>query len=220
MLLRTCHGCGEPQHICSDTQETPGLPRPRHRQRNPAHHRHSQAHHLARNEGGPLVPPGRQRTSDTTPKRPQAAPARKRIASRSKRFRPKPSGKGAGGQPWCCLGLAAPGRPLVLSREWERTASHIRGCARERAPRRERSTPARVTGKAPPAPPGAATLDNHPKTTPGQPPCHAGKLSCLHIPWFKPSAAAADPPASPCSSQTGGSAAPASGDCFPPSAPR
>ena len=76
------------------------------------------AHHLAYNEGSPPVLPGRQRTTDITP---QAAPARKRIASRIMRFHPQPTRRGVRGQPWCCLGLAATGRPLVLSREWERT---------------------------------------------------------------------------------------------------
>ena len=149
MLLRTCHGCGEPQHICSDTQETPGLPRPRHRQRNPAHHRHSQAHHLARNEGGPLVPPGRQRTSDTTPKRPQAAPARTRIASRSKRFRLQAKRGGVRGQRWCLFDCAAPGRPLVLSREWERTPCTFADVPGNPASRRIASRMAPHGAKAP-----------------------------------------------------------------------
>ena len=52
---------------------------------------------------------------------PHAAPARKQLASRSARFRPQTKRRGARGQPWCCLVLAATGRPLVLSRERERT---------------------------------------------------------------------------------------------------
>ena len=68
------------------------------------------------------VPPGRQRTSDITPKPLQAAPARKVLAALHMRFRPQAKRRGVRGQPWCCLGLAATGRPLVLSHEWERTA--------------------------------------------------------------------------------------------------
>ena len=47
------HRCGEPYLVCPVSPPT--LPKP------------SQAHHPARSEGGPPVPPGRQRTTNTTP---------------------------------------------------------------------------------------------------------------------------------------------------------
>ena len=175
------------------------------------------AHHLAYNEGSPPVLPGRQRTTDITP---QAAPARKRIASRSMRLLPQTKRRGVRGQPWCCLGLAATGRPLVLSREWERTAPHIRRCAKEPySSHQQKRPPARATGKDPRSA-RRSHAQQSPKTTPGQLPRHAGKLACLHRQCLTPSAAAADPPASPCPSRTEESAAPASGDGFPPPAPR
>ena len=67
------------------------------------------------------VPPGRQRITGITPSLLQAAPARKQLASLPMRLRPQTKRRGVRGQPWCWLGLAATGRPLVLSREWERT---------------------------------------------------------------------------------------------------
>ena len=78
----------------------------------------------------------------------QAAPARKQLASRSMRFRPQAKRRGARGQPWCCLRLAAPGRPLVLSREWERTPRTFANVQRNPVPlRRESPPPARTSGK-------------------------------------------------------------------------
>ena len=102
------------------------------------------------------VPPGRQRTSDTAPSPLQAAPARKVLALRNMRFLPQAKRRGARGQPWCCLGLAAPGRPLVLSREWERTAPHIcqwaRGlafCRKESCRAPGQGIPSSAEGKSP-----------------------------------------------------------------------
>ena len=97
------------------------LPHPRMCKRTCAPQAQPKAHHLARNEGGPPVPPGRQRTSDMSPKVPHAAPARKQLASLPMRFLPQAKRRGVRGQPWCCLSLAATGCPLVLSRERERT---------------------------------------------------------------------------------------------------
>ena len=80
-----------------------------------------QAHHPAPNEGGPPVPPGRQRTTGITL---QGVPSRPREEANSlaqREVSPQTKRRGVRGQPWCCLGLAATGRPLVLSREWERT---------------------------------------------------------------------------------------------------
>ena len=55
------HRCGEPYLVCPVSPPT--LPKP------------SQAHHPARSEGGPPVPPGRQQTIGITP---QGAPSRPR----------------------------------------------------------------------------------------------------------------------------------------------
>ena len=78
------------------------------------------------------VPPGRLRTSDMSPTFPHAAPARKRLASLHNRFRPQIKRRGVRGQPWRMFDLAAPGRPLVLSREWERTPHSPAQRAKER----------------------------------------------------------------------------------------
>ena len=109
----------------------------------------TQAHQSARNEGAPLVPPGLQRTTGRQRKALQAAPARKPLASRSMRFRPQTKRGGVRGQPWCCLGLAATGRPLVLSREWERTPPTSADVQRSITPPKEKERPCPRHGQKP-----------------------------------------------------------------------
>ena len=204
------HRCGVPLH------SRPGLPL-------------SKPHHT-RQCDRPIIPhatraahrcrPAASRRASQHPKPLQAAPARKPLASRSMMFLPQAKRGGVRRQPWCCLDLAATGRPLVLSREWERTAPHIRRCAKEPySSHQQKRPPARATGKDPRSA-RRSHAQQSPKTTPGQLPRHAGKLACLHRQCLTPSAAAEDPPASPCPSRTEESAAPASGDGFPPPAPR
>ena len=115
------HRCGVPLH------SRPGLPL-------------SKPHHT-RQCDRPIIPhatraahrcrPAASRRASQHPKPLQAAPARKPLASRSMMFLPQAKRGGVRRQPWCCLDLAATGRPLVLSREWERTAPHIRRCAKK-----------------------------------------------------------------------------------------
>ena len=62
------------------------------------HQAQPKAHHFARNEGGPLVPPGRQRTTDITPKAVPSRPREEAISLAQHEVPPpKPSGEGAGG---------------------------------------------------------------------------------------------------------------------------
>ena len=109
-----------------------------------------QAHHLAPNEGGPPVPPGRQRTTSITP---QVVPSRPReeAISRAQHEVPPPSQATRG-----------PGAAMVLSRfgchrspfgsfpRVGKNAPHIRGCAKEpRAIRRsQKPTTPRATRAA------------------------------------------------------------------------
>ena len=115
----------------------------------------------------------------------QAAPARKELASPSKRLLPQAKRRGVRGQPWCWLGLAAPGRPLVLSREWERTASHARAAGK--SPSRHQVQPkahhsARNEG-GPLVPPGRQrTTDITPKAVPSRPREEAISLAHHEVP--------------------------------------
>ena len=128
------------------------------------------------------VPPGRQRKPAKTSMALQAAPARKQLASRSRRLLPQTKRRGIRGQPWCCLGLAATGRPLVLSREWERTAPHIRRCAKEPRDLRMESPLARATGKGPPDQPLSSGKTHRKRTLPGG--CK-NPLDALYYAWSK-----------------------------------
>ena len=84
------------------------------------------------------------------------------------RLRPQPNRRGVRGQPWCCLGLAATGRPLVLSCEWERTPPSPAHGQRIPAPHRRDSGPPIRAQRG--RPPGAARppADNG-QTTQGTP---------------------------------------------------
>ena len=92
-------------------------------------------------QGRPPVPPGRQRTSDTTPKRPQAAPARKPIASLRKSLRPQAKRGGVRGQPWCCLGLAAPVALWFFPASGKERPAHQPMCKGNSTPSEERERP-------------------------------------------------------------------------------
>ena len=136
------------------------------------HQAQPKAHHPASNEGGPPVPPGRQRTTGTTP---QAAPSRPREEAYSLApHEVSPSTQARRG----------PGAAMVLSRigchrspfgsfpREGKNASHIGRCAREpRAIRRSQKPPppARSEG-GPPVPPGRQrTTGITPKVAPSRP---------------------------------------------------
>ena len=96
------------------------------------------------------------------------------------RFRIQPKRGGVRGQPWCCLGLAATGRPLVLSREWERTAPLARATGKEN-PRHQAQPkahqPAHIEG-GPPVPPASQRMtDITPKVAPSRPREEANSLA-------------------------------------------
>ena len=142
LLLRTRGGCAKPNHVCSVSLHQ----RPRRRSQSPPFRAQRGRPPASGQQAQPLKPL-------------QAAPARKPIASRSRRFRPQAKRGGIRGQPWRWLKLAVPGRPLVLSRERERTA-HARAAGRRVSAFRGNGSPharARQTRQGP-RPPGQENL--------------------------------------------------------------
>ena len=131
------------------------------------------------------MPPGRRRTKGITAKLLQAAPARKELALRSRRFLAQTKRRGVRGQPWCCLGLAAPGRPLVLSREWERTPLLPALRAKEQ-PRHQARPKAHSLARnegGPPVPPGRQrTTGITPQGVPSRPREEAISLAQQEVP--------------------------------------
>ena len=92
-----------------------------------------QAHQPARNEGGPPVPPGRQRTMDITS---QAVPSRPREEGISLAQQEVPPSTQARRGPGAAMVLARFGchrSPFGSFPREGKNASHIRGCAREQA---------------------------------------------------------------------------------------
>ena len=112
------------------------------------HQAQPKAHHLARNEGGPPVPPGRQQTTGITPK---AVPSRPREEAISLAQREVPLTSQATRGSGAAMVLARFGCPRSPFGSFPRVgknASHIRGCAKEPCPPQERkSSPARTSGK-------------------------------------------------------------------------
>ena len=106
------------------------------------------------------------------------------------RLRPQAKRRGVRGQPWCCLGLAATGRPLVLSREWERTPRMP--VPRAKDPRTHQAQPkahhlARNEG-GPPVPPGRLRTTY---TTPQVPSCRPREEAISLAPHEVPSSSQA-----------------------------
>ena len=172
-------------------------------------HWRDQAHHLARNEGGPPVPPGRQRATGITP---QGVPSRPReeAISLAQHEAPPPSQARRG-----------PGAAMVLSqfgchrspfgsfpREGKnaphisrcakesrapregKNAPHIRGCAKE--PRAQQAQPkahhlARNEGGPPVPPDRQRTTGITPPAVPSRPREEANSLAQQEAPPPKPS---------------------------------
>ena len=97
------------------------------------HQAQPKAHHPAHNEGGPPVPPGRQRTMDITS---QAVPSRPREEGISLAPHAVPPSSQARRGPGAAMVLSRIGchrAPFGSFPREGKNASHIRGCAREQA---------------------------------------------------------------------------------------
>ena len=122
----------------------------------------TQAHHLARNEGGPPVPPGRQRTTDMTPK---AAPSRPREEGLSLAQQEVPPPNQAARGPGAAMVLAQIGCPRSPFGSFPRVGKNTPACPRHgqrnsTPPNRERTPLPRAMGKSPRAGSGAPPRRN------------------------------------------------------------
>ena len=128
LLLRTRGGCAKPNHVCSVSLHQ----RPRRRSQRPPF-RATRAAHQYR------PPASGQQAQPLKPL--QAAPARKPIASRSRRFRPQAKRGGIRGAAMVLAQIGCTRSPFGFSPRVGKNAPHIHRWAREPAFLRKKPRP-------------------------------------------------------------------------------
>ena len=114
------------------------------------HQAQPKAHHFARNEGGPLVPPGRQRTTDITPKAVPSRPREEAISLAQHEVPPpKPSGEGSGGSHGAGSDWLPPGALWFFPASGKERPAHPRMCKGTPRQQKQQVHPRQRKGKRP-----------------------------------------------------------------------